>query len=581
MLHLTGPHPPDTFASLLHVLKARECLDALGPLKALGIQSANALVQASSHTLRASLGDVLLDRLLHGPQAPQRGRADIPTVHPYRRGSLQRVGLSPAPVQSPLEAPTPANFRAWDSAYEQDKFSRTSRAPRASRWNTWQAMCASRQIPPLPVTPRVIDAVGALFKQGRYRSARGYFSVAKSMHRSAGHEWSPELDFFIASALRSITRGMGPDKPKLALRMLQFTLSDVDLLQAWSRAKGPECAPPLHPRACAVGATWFLLRGIELAAVQCQDVHFNKTLREVRLCLPVSKQDQSAKGCNRAHRCICLLQHDTGCKAQGSSSELLFTRLQRCKCVTGYNPLCVFHALLDLALALRSARLWEPTGPFFCDARGGELSKGAVVRLARALATQLHGDALPDWSGPAVQAWAEHTFRVSGAQMLAMSGVDQGLIQLLGRWGSDAVLRYIQEAPLADTSVAARAVSQNSSSSGAAVPPVQQPPPCNPLTDQVRVLVKDALTQQCAASVFVLNPKSKLAHRPSSTEGTSDSAFWLSACGRWRYGNKSHTRNPAVPPGYSKCKTCFPEDTDVAPSASGSDSGSSDSSTSS
>ena len=41
--------------------------------------------------------------------------------------------------------------------------------------------------------------------------------------------------------------------------------------------------------------------------------------------------------------------------------------------------------------------------------------------------------------------------KVSGAQFLSRMGYSLEDIQLIGRWGSDAVKRYIQEAPLAAT----------------------------------------------------------------------------------------------------------------------------------
>ena len=45
-----------------------------------------------------------------------------------------------------------------------------------------------------------------------------------------------------------------------------------------------------------------------------------------------------------------------------------------------------------------------------------------------------------------------HSLRVTGAQGLARAGVDTWAIQLLGRWGSAAVLGYIQEVPLTNSS---------------------------------------------------------------------------------------------------------------------------------
>mgnify|MGYP006901806923 CR=1 FL=1 len=52
--------------------------------------------------------------------------------------------------------------------------------------------------------------------------------------------------------------------------------------------------------------------------------------------------------------------------------------------------------------------------------------------------------------------FSEHVLRVSGAQLLARRGMQLICIKLLGRWGSAAILRYIQDAPLAQLPEAAK-----------------------------------------------------------------------------------------------------------------------------
>ena len=41
-----------------------------------------------------------------------------------------------------------------------------------------------------------------------------------------------------------------------------------------------------------------------------------------------------------------------------------------------------------------------------------------------------------------------HAFRITGARTLSTMGLDAITVQLLGRWGSDAVLSDLSEAPL-------------------------------------------------------------------------------------------------------------------------------------
>lgn len=127
-----------------------------------------------------------------------------------------------------------------------------------------------------------------------------------------------------------------------------------------------------------------------------------------------------------------------------------FHTLQRCSCKSGWQPLCVFHALLNLSLKLRDAKMWNPEAPLFPEVGGGTPSKSAVAGLARAAAAVLNKDNLEEWGPLALNRWAEHTFRVAGAQMFSGVGVELPLIQLIGRWGSQAVATYVQESALED-----------------------------------------------------------------------------------------------------------------------------------
>ena len=61
-------------------------------------------------------------------------------------------------------------------------------------------------------------------------------------------------------------------------------------------------------------ASWFLLRGLEVATAVCRDVSFSRSL-------PVSKNDPSGRGCHRSHSCICTRRHAPGCN-RGHGSNL-------------------------------------------------------------------------------------------------------------------------------------------------------------------------------------------------------------------------------------------------------------------
>lgn len=53
-----------------------------------------------------------------------------------------------------------------------------------------------------------------------------------------------------------------------------------------------------------------------------------------------------------------------------------------------------------------------------------------------------------------------HTFRITGARYLSSIGLDAIAMQVLGRWGSDAVLTYLAEAPLQTLADRIRPLSQ-------------------------------------------------------------------------------------------------------------------------
>ena len=63
--------------------------------------------------------------------------------------------------------------------------------------------------------------------------------------------------------------------------------------------------PPANASAVFVLVSLFMLREIEVAIAQYHDMTFNDEELEVRLNLPVSKNDPEAKGASRPWRCIC------------------------------------------------------------------------------------------------------------------------------------------------------------------------------------------------------------------------------------------------------------------------------------
>ena len=180
----------------------------------------------------------------------------------------------------------------------------------------WCSLAGQRNLPPLPV-----DKVGALLKQARYLSAAQYYSVAKSEHRAQGYDWSASLDHVVAQAVRW---GMGPSSAKLDFPLEVCSRNfDQDVERAYSTLQVPDTSRIEAPADTGIVASWFLLRGLEISAVVCEDVTFSRE-GLVKLQLPVSKADPTARGCNRSHAGICSRRHDPGCNRSGDEA-LLFT----------------------------------------------------------------------------------------------------------------------------------------------------------------------------------------------------------------------------------------------------------------
>ena len=155
MWHLSAKLPRDSFGSLVEVLTDAQCSRCLPQLRKAGIKSARALEDSERSLVRSLLGDVDTDKLF-APRTSVRPapRKDVPVVHPYARGSLQRVGISAGSLQGDLD------LENADAEFALDKFAKTSRAPRVPRWVTWQKMASSRGLAPVPLSVDLIDKVG-------------------------------------------------------------------------------------------------------------------------------------------------------------------------------------------------------------------------------------------------------------------------------------------------------------------------------------------------------------------------------------------------------------------------------------
>ena len=77
----------------------------------------------------------------------------------------------------------------------------------------------------------------------------------------------------------------------------------------------------------------------------------------------------------------------------------------------------------------------DAPGPFFRNERGHPLTKAAFVQKIRQALSQL---------GLPAEQFAGHSFRIGAATAAAQAGLEDSVIQALGRWSSAAFLLYVR-----------------------------------------------------------------------------------------------------------------------------------------
>ena len=293
----------------------------------------------------------------------------------------------------------------------------SSWAPRASLLRTLETFNSEwfgMDAPLVPVDVFKVYAIGAMLKAGGYRSAANYISRLKEAHIEMGYPWSDQLALACRKTVASVTRGIAPGRQSAPLPLLQvhqLALGDNALF----------INGPVGPKNMVIGGSFFCAREIELSLALREHIEFDDSAQSVAWSLPCSKNDPTALGKSRSWGCVC----------DGAGSA----------------P-CPYHALRaqeDLLERLFGNRAARPGVPFFPTGSGAVVDKTAVVATIEAIGVQLGLDvSLPDGG----KAFGGHSLRVTGAQWLAGLGVPIPTIQLLARWSSDVVLRYVADTPL-------------------------------------------------------------------------------------------------------------------------------------
>jgi len=487
----------------------------------------------------------------------QRRRSRSPRNAPAPAAALRRDAPARLPRSTGAFPDLTTEARREEALADlaRDIYAPSNRTSVASRLRMCELLLAGWGLPMAPPTVQSITALGASLKAGRYRSAAVYLSTYKTWTARQGHSWSTTLQQAMTDAIRSCERGLGGPVKARALPFARLgDLPGGD--DPWTPGG------PMRPRNAIVIGSWFLTRELELstASAAALELSFPRPgVPQVKFHLPASKSDVQATGTAREHGCSCNGVPGPSCPAHAAWDHLTFLRSR-------------------FADRWPSALPPSPELPLFPTALGTACTKDAMIATISHAASLLGVElSSPDGS----ERVSGHSLRATGAQGLAAAGIDTWAIELMGRWGSEAVRGYIREARLADATAMTRRVAESLSlealvrrlvseqcgsaataSSSSAQGPLPHPPtavaPQAPATsDEASLqaigaaacpalgvhaslaaevtLARAAAALSPAVAVLVKNSVTGVVHRAVKGFDESPAAEWLSACG-WRFG---------------------------------------------
>jgi hypothetical protein len=370
----------------------------------------------------------------------------------------------------------------------------------------------------LPLTVPKVYAVCSMFRAGGYRSIDNYLSRIKDHHIGHGHAWSDQLHRAFRKSRRAVTRGVGPARQSAEFNLVAAhnTLLEHD--------GSPVCSGgPLGVKSLLVCGCFWMLRELEISCSLVR--HITVDFESLTVCwrLPASKTDVMALGTVRSWGCVCTSGKAVPCPVHAVIAQL---------------------ALLESRFGL--ARIREGALPLFPSATGGFVEKRHVVSSIEHVAAALL-EPLVDERG--VRRYGGHSLRVTGARTLAALGVDLVRIQLMARWSSDVVLRYVAEAPLATMTAAYRA--------GVAAQSLREICAAEVQPQVARVPAVQPARQERPHKALVLNLDSGVVHEPIVWDKEVQPAQWKTTCG-WTFG-MANTASVSQLPVQSACicSGCF------------------------
>ena len=471
-----------------------------------------------------------------GQQGQQAGRWDAPRINYSVKGNRAEA-RSAASTQNSKD-------RALREL-EEDFFAKTADGPRESLLRTWVAFHKEwfgKEVPVFPLTPGKLAAVGAMFKQGGYRSFPNYLSRAKDAHIQA-FEWTDQLVQASRKIQRSVLRGLGEGR-----QSAEYSLTKIAGLEVTDDPVVP--GGPVGPKNFVIAAPFYMLRELEASTSLAKHLEITAD-KKMKWWLPASKTDVMAKSASLSWGCTC----------HGKST----------------GTACPYHALeaqLQLLEKRYGARsTWAETLPLFPTYEGEIPTKEAMVETIEYFAT-LVGDPLYDERGR--RRMGGHSSRVTGARHLSRTGVEVYIIQLLARHSTAIILHYVKNVPLEaitdhySRSKANRDLNELLESCRTNAETVErtndevqdlQLNVIELLQREVQIKEKlETLEAKIGEAKYVVNTTTEVWHRPAVYNKWMAPTIWSTACG-WSFGLRAHFRWETEEPKKAKniCDRCLPD----------------------
>ena len=361
-----------------------------------------------------------------------------------------------------------------------------------------------------PLTPKTVKEFGATLLSAEYKSAEQYLGALKLAHVERDHPVTPALKRTFDLTRRALAR----DKAK-ANRAPEFQIEDFPIDAVVQDLLVGELAFPVFTYGLALA---FMLRLCELVQLTWKDLEWDD--HKVTIHIKKSKTDQAGKGVKRTLGCTCRSSPAT----------------------------CPVELIKNFAAAADKAVPGHRVagGQVACTTEGYKVSKGD--------------------GGGFVDKGSGHPTSRTRAMFYVRAGLTIAEVTYLGRWHSDLVFQYGEEAwegrPMNEGSqpVPAKKPADNKK-------PLPEPR-SEPATEELVIMdpgqQKAALPAQTifAEELQTTRPKwvrtsgrSKVVHLLGEHAGNS-SATWKTKCG-WPFARACHFTLYVIPPlSIPKCRSC-------------------------